>query len=283
MSWRPVADSKGAAGWKTRHAFASTIYGMNVTQVNDQYTSNLLLSALSMDDLVLLKPHLTRVPLVREHVLVVPGHPIEHVYFPEGGVVSIVSVMAGSGRTEAGIFGFEGVSATCLLLGTDRSPHETSMQIGPTTALRIETDHYLATVRQSESLRTMLLRYVQTVMVQSAQSTATNASHRIESRLARWLIMCQDRILGDELQLTHEFMGMMISADRSNVTVTLHILEGAGMIYSKRGRVIIRDREKLEELAGDGYGVPEAEYRHLIGPFGRLPTETFEDGEPQTR
>lgn len=81
--------------------------------------------------------------------------------------------------------------------------------------------------------------------------------------------MCHDRIEGDEIALTHEFMGMMISADRSNVTVTLHILEGADMIRSKRGRVIILDREKLEDLAGDGYGVPEAEYRRLIGPLGR--------------
>lgn len=81
--------------------------------------------------------------------------------------------------------------------------------------------------------------------------------------------MCHDRIDGDEIALTHEFMGMMISAERSGVTITLHILEGAGMIRSERGRVIVRDRDKLEELAGDGYGMPEAEYRHLIGPIGR--------------
>ena len=115
----------------------------------------------------------------------------------------------------------------------------------------------------------MLLRYVQVVLAQGAQSTATTAHHRIESRLARWLLMCHDRVDGDEIALTHEFMGMMIAAERSGVTVTLHILEGAGMIYSKRGRVIIRDRDKLEDLAGDSYGVPEAEYRHLIGPIGR--------------
>ena len=81
--------------------------------------------------------------------------------------------------------------------------------------------------------------------------------------------MCHDRVDGDEIALTHEFMGMMISAERSGVTLTLHILEGAGMIRSERGRVIIRDRDTLEELAGDGYGMPEAEYRRLIGPFGR--------------
>ena len=138
------------------------------------------------------------------------------------------------------------------------------MQVDHTTALRIDKAPYLAAIGQSESLRTLLLRYVQTAIIQSAQSTATNATHRVESRLARWLLMCHDRINGDEIALTHQFMGMMISADRSGVTVTLHILEGAGMIRSKRGRVIILDREKLEELAGDSYGVPEAEYRRLI-------------------
>jgi hypothetical protein len=114
----------------------------------------------------------------------------------------------------------------------------------------------------------MLLRYVQTVLVQNAQSAATNAHHRVEARLARWLLMCHDRIEGDEIALTHEFIGMMISAERSGVTITLHILEGAGMIRSTRGRVTIRNREMLEELAGDSYGVPEAEYRRLIGPLG---------------
>ena len=236
---------------------------------NDRFTSNILLGALTPDDLELLKPHLTRVPLTREKTIVARNQPIEQVYFPEGGVVSIVSVMPQSGRTEAGIFGPEGVSATCLLLGTDRSPHETFVQVPGSTALRIDTDRYLDAVMQSESLRMALLRYVQTMLVQTAQSTATNASHRVESRLARWLLMCHDRIDGDEIALTHEFMGLMISADRSGVTVTLHILEGAGMITSKRGRVIVRDRRLLEELAGDSYGVPEAEYRRLIGPFGK--------------
>jgi CRP-like cAMP-binding protein len=248
-----------------------------MSQANESYTSNILLNALAESDLELLKPHLTRVPLLRHEIVTKPGQPIEHVHFPEDGICSIVSVMAGSGRTEAGIFGREGMSGTALLLGTDRTPYECFIQVGPATSLRIDKDPFLAAVDASESLRTMLLRYVQTVLVQSAQSTATNAAHRVEGRLARWLLMCHDRLDGDEIALTHEFMGMMISADRSNVTVTLHILEGSGMIYSKRGRVIVRDREKLEELAGDSYGVPEAEYRRLIGPLGRsadaLPAE----------
>ncbi|WP_419826313.1 Crp/Fnr family transcriptional regulator [Sphingomonas sp.] len=240
-----------------------------MSQPDQLQTTNALLQALSDDDRALLAPHLTRVDLMRGQVLVQPYEPVAHVYFPEGGVVSIVSVMKHGGRIEAGIFGRDGVSATFLLLGADRCPHESFVQVDHSTALRIDADHYLAAVGQSESLRMLLLRYVQTVLVQSAQSMATNANQRVEARLARWLLMCHDRIDGDEIALTHEFMGMMISAERSGVTVTLHILEGVGMIRSQRGRVIIRDRDKLEELAGDSYGMPEAEYRRLVGPIGR--------------
>jgi CRP-like cAMP-binding protein len=232
-------------------------------------SANTLLSALSDDDFGSIRPHLARVPLTRQMVLVTPDVPIKHVYFPESGIASVVSVMAASGRTEVGIFGRDGVSATCLLLGTDRSPHETFVQVEGASALRIDADRYLALIKRSETLRMVLLRYVQTVLVQSAQSIATSAQQRMEARLARWLLMCHDRSDDDEIAITHEFLGMMIAAERSGVTVGLHILEGAGMIRSKRGRVIIRDRIKLEELAGDSYGVPEAEYRRLIGPIGR--------------
>ena len=233
------------------------------------YSTNLLLHAMADDDLTLLRPHLTRVALPRGLVVLAANQPVEHVYFPEDGICSIVSSMADSGRTEVGIFGFEGVSATCLLLGTDRSPHESFMQVSGMSGQRIEADRFVNAIKQSETLRTLMLRYVQTVLVQSAQSTATNAHLRIEARLARWLLMAHDRTDGDEIALTHDFMGMMIAAERSTVTVTLHILEGAGMIRSKRGRVIIRDRDLLEDLAGDSYGVAEAEYRRLIGPLGR--------------
>jgi CRP-like cAMP-binding protein len=255
-----------------------------MSQPFQMQTPNTLIGALSDEDRMLLQPHMIRVDLSVRQMLVTPRTPVEHVYFPEGGVVSIVSVMKQSGRIEAGIFGREGVSATCLLLGTDRSPHETFVQVGPMSALRIDAAPYLAAIQKSESLRITLLRYVQTALVQSTQSMATNINQQVEARLARWLLMCHDRLDGEEIALTHEFMGMMISAERSSVTITLHILEGAGMIRSERGRVIIRDRAKLEELAGDGYGIPEAEYRRLIGPLGRqsivLP---FEDRSDQKR
>lgn len=240
-------------------------------QPADATSSNLLLNALTRDDRALLAPFLVRAEIAREQVLVSAHRPVEHAYFLESGVASIVSVTPETGRTEVGIFGRDGFSGTCLLLGAETSPHETFIQIGDATALRIEAGHLLGCVAQSATLQTLLLRYVQTLLVQAAQGAVANAHHRIEARLARWLLMCHDRSDGDEIALTHEFMAMMIAAQRSGVTVTLHILEGSGMIASKRGRVIIKDRDKLEELAGDGYGEPEAEYRRLIGPFGRNP------------
>ena len=236
---------------------------------DQSFSPNLLLRALMPDDYALLGSHLERVKLEQDQVLAKANKPIEHIYFPEGGIVSLTAETPDDGKTEVGIVGRDGMTGTAVLLGGDRTPHETFVQVDGTAALRIGSDEFRHAMTQSASLQAMLLRYVQAFLVQSSYSTVTNAHHRIESRLARWLLMCHDRIDGDEIRLTHEFMSMMIAAQRTGVTVCLHILEGAGMISSKRARVIILDRERLEELAADAYGAPEAEYRRLIGPFGR--------------
>lgn len=198
-----------------------------------------------------------------------PNERIEHVYFLESGFVSTVAITAGDGRTEVGITGREGMIGIPVLLGADRTPHETFVQAGRSMALRIGVDDFEDLVAQSSTMRGLFLRYVQAFLVQSAHSTVSNAHHRIEARLARWLLMCHDRSETDEIRLTHEFMSMMIAAQRTGVTLCLHVLEGAGMIRSKRGRVSILNRDRLEDLAGDAYGAPEAEYSRLIGPWGR--------------
>ena len=251
------------------------------------YTSNLLLNAMAADDLALLRPSLTQIEIKREQMLTSANDVIRQVYFLEGGIASIVSLRPESGRTEVGIFGIEGVSGAPVLMGVDRSPHETFMQVDGTTALRIDTARLREAMDQSPSLNKLLLAYAHVLMIQTAACAVGNAHHRVEARLARWLLMCHDRVQGDEILLTHDFMAMMIASQRSGVTITLHVLEGIGAIRSKRGRVIILDREKLEDLAGDAYGEPEGEYRRLIGPFGRkgvvlqFSEKECKDGEPQ--
>ena len=230
--------------------------------------ANLLLRALSEADHELLAPHLHRVTLEQDQVLAAAGEPISHVYFPEGGVISITAKSADGVKTEVGIFGREGMSGMAVALGADQSPQEVFVQVDGTAAQRIEAGAFRSALGASATLQAVLLRFVQTLLLQSAQSLVANAHLTIEARLARWLIMCHDRIDGDEIRLTHQFMSMMIAAQRTGVTLTLHILEGAGIIRSQRGRVTVLDRERLQELAGDSYGQAEAEYRRLIGPFG---------------
>ena len=131
-------------------------------------------------------------------------------------------------------------------------------------ALGIGVDRLLAAADASATLRAVLLRYVQTFIVQSAHSSLANAHHRIEARLARWLLMCHDRVEGDVLNLTHELLSLMLGVRRAGVTVAIHLLEGRGLIKATRGHIRVLNRGGLEATAQGSYGVPEAEYARLL-------------------
>jgi CRP-like cAMP-binding protein len=122
-------------------------------------------------------------------------------------------------------------------------------------------------VDKSATLRTLLLRYAQTLAIQTAYTALSNAVHQIDERLARWLLMCHDRVDGNDLALTHDFLSIMLAVRRPSVTTALHVLEGNGFIRSERGCIVVRNRAALEEFASDSYGAPEREYKRLIGPM----------------
>ena len=117
----------------------------------------------------------------------------------------------------------------------------------------------------STTLRNLLLRYAQAFSVQTSFTALSNAVHPIEERLARWLLMCHDRVEGNEVPLTHEFLSLMLAVRRPTVTTALHVLEGNRFITAERGLITIRDRPRLEEFAGNSYGRAETEYERLIG------------------
>ena len=102
-------------------------------------------------------------------------------------------------------------------------------------------------------------------MIQMGQTALSNGCHTLEQRLARWLLMCHDRVDGDDLSTTHEFLSLMLGVRRAGVTVALQALEDRGTIATKCDQITVQDRAKLEEVAGDSYGVPEAEYARLFG------------------
>ncbi|HEU0044959.1 Crp/Fnr family transcriptional regulator [Sphingomonas sp.] len=230
--------------------------------------ANRLLRLLSVEDYGLLEPALDRVHMPLRTALFEPHVPVEHVYFPEGGVSSIVTDQEGGDPVEYGLFGGEGMSGTPVLLGAGQSPHHCFVQMDGATMLRIGSDALLDACRQSFSLHGLLLRFVHVLAVQSAATASANAHYALPERLARWLLMCHDRTEHDRLELTHEFMAQMLAVRRSGVTVTLHTLEATGAIRSTRGLVTILDRQKLKDFAGESYGTPEREYNRLIAPFG---------------
>ena len=231
-------------------------------------TNNLLLRSLDDNIVQKLGKSFTRIDLHREKCFYRAGERIEKFYFPEGGIVSCVVSNDGN-RTEVAIIGKEGVTGLGALLGDEISRVETFVQVNGSTALEIGAYELREAMDEHPEFHSLIKRYAQYSLLQSTFSIVTISEHLLEGRLARWLLMCHDRVDGDDVRITHEFMAMMISAQRSGVTIALHSLEGAGMIRSKRGCVTIRDRAKLMELAGDTYGVPEAAYRELIAPFGK--------------
>jgi CRP-like cAMP-binding protein len=232
-------------------------------------TRNLLLRALSPPDFALLEPHLARVALKIHFPLYERNEPIEQVYFLEGGVGSIVSEQEGGDQVEVGLYGHEGMSGSAVVMGAGQSPHGSMIQVGEPTALVIASERLIHACDRSRSLHTLLLKFTQALTIQAALTAASNAHYALPERLARWLLMCHDRVEGDHLELTHEFMSMMLAVRRSSVTVTLHTLEATGAIRSTRGIVTVLKRDRLEEIAGDSYGEAEEEYRRLIGPFGK--------------
>jgi CRP-like cAMP-binding protein len=232
-------------------------------------TPNLLLRALSSDDYALLEPHLERTKLSSKYRLFEAHQPVERVHFMEGGVASIVSEQEAGDLVEIGLYGREGMSGASVVLGAEQSPHISMVQVDHTSSLNIASERLLEACDRSVNLLKLLLRYVHSLNVQAALTAASNAHYALPERLARWLLMCHDRVGGDQIELTHEFISMMLAVRRSGVTVTLHTLEATGAIKATRGMVIVKDRERLEEIAGESYGGPEAEYRRLIGPFGK--------------
>jgi CRP-like cAMP-binding protein len=203
----------------------------------------------------------------RNTVLATANKPVKHVYFPEGGVTSIVTVEPTGERTEVGLFGRDGMSGTCLLLGADQSPLETFVQINGSTALRISRERFKTALESSNSLRRLLGAFAQCLAMQVSYTAVSNANGVLKTRLARWLLMCDDRVKGSELDITHEFLAMMLGVRRAGVTDTLKHLKADGAIDVRRGKILILCRPDLEGIAGDAYGAPEAEYRRLIGSW----------------
>jgi CRP-like cAMP-binding protein len=232
--------------------------------VSTSTTGNRLLPALSLGDLGLLQPHIKPVTLKLRHDLEKPNRRIDDVYFMDDGIASVVAVQGHATQVEVGLIGCEGTSGTAVVLGNHRSPHSTYMQVAG-EGQRISALELRKAMNASASLRGLFLKYVQAFMVQTAHTAIANARAKLDQRLARWILMAHDRVRSNTLPLTHEFLSLMLGVRRAGVTEALQSLTKQKLIEAGRGQIIVRNRKGIERSAGESYGVPEAEYRRLIG------------------
>jgi CRP-like cAMP-binding protein len=232
--------------------------------VRTSETGNQILASLAPADLALLKPDLESVELPLRRQLESRGRPIEYIYFLDSGLGSMVVSAGANHNIEVGIVGSEGMTGLSVLLGTDRSVHETFIQTAG-NGRRIPTVKLHAAIERSPNLGRCLLRYAHTLVAQMAYTALANGRYKIEERLARWLLMADDRADGNTIQLTHEFLALMLGARRAGVTAALGEFQKRGVLRAARGSITIQNRGALEEAANGSYGVPEAEYQRLFG------------------
>ncbi|MFK0335370.1 Crp/Fnr family transcriptional regulator [Rhizobium sp. NPDC090275] len=227
---------------------------------------NYLIDRLSAADRDHLMSFLEPVRLPKGMVLSRPNESPSLVYFLSSGIASVVVVSPEGHQAETGVVGREGFTPLSAVLKTGSLPFEIFMQVDG-DGLAISPERLSAVLVARPTILAHLLRYSQAFFVQSAFTSLSNAKHTVEERLARWLLMCHDRVDGDRMSLTHEFIALMLSVRRPSVTTALHVLEGNRFITSSRGLVTVRDRTALEEFASDSYGLSEREYERLLGPL----------------
>jgi CRP-like cAMP-binding protein len=220
---------------------------------------NRLLAALPGEVYERLIPHLESVPLPFMDVLYEGGETIKHVYFPGDGLISLLVVMGGGTFREVGLIGKEGMLGTAVALGMDTTPIRALVQMRG-GAMRLEAEVLRNELRQGGALRGGLLAYAHALFTQVSQSAACVSSHAVNKRLSRWLLMTHDRAPGDEFEMKHEFMAMMLGVTRSVVTRAAGRLQEERMIHYTRGRVNILDRRGLEATACECYGLVKTEY-----------------------
>jgi CRP-like cAMP-binding protein len=225
--------------------------------------SNVILAQLPHARLADIRQHLEPVALELKKVIYEPNQPAGHAYFPELGMISIVSIMKDGSSIEVGTIGKEGMAGAFLLLDTDTVPYQYFVQIAG-HGHRMDAQKFIDAADDDEEFRNLVFRYQSAFQTQSMQGTACNGLHSVTQRCCRWLLMCRDRMESDTIALTHEFLGLMLGVRRASVSEVLRPLQDRGWIESKRGEITILDPKAVESGSCECYRIIADQQKKLL-------------------
>jgi CRP-like cAMP-binding protein len=231
----------------------------------DATSRNSLLSTLSSEEIGSIFSHLSPICLSLKQVIYEVGAPLEHVYFIEQGVASVLTKMANGSTVEAGMIGVEGMVGMPALLGGETSAQHIVIQI-PGTALRMNASLCKVAFDQSAGIRRVVHRFAEAILNLSAQTAGCNRLHSLEQRCARWLLMTRDRSVSDVMPMTHEFLASMLGVHRTGLADIAGELQRSGLIRYSRGQVTIIDRTGLEATACECYSIAHAQFERRAFP-----------------
>jgi len=226
---------------------------------------NRLLAQLTAAEYLRLEPELEQVPLVFNSVIYQSDAPIDYVYFPESGVLSMLALIGEDSRIEVGLTGYEGFAGMPLFLGVATSSNQIIVQ-AEGMATRIGAEPALAEFKRGGAFHDAILLLIHHLFLQVSQTTSCNRYHPVEKRLARWLLMMQDRVASDSMQLTQGFLSWMLGVRNQAVSLAAINLQDAGLIRYSRGTMHILDRKNLEAVACDCYATIRAQTGDCVGP-----------------
>jgi CRP-like cAMP-binding protein len=235
-----------------------------VPRIEQSTVRNHLLSTLPPDDFARLVDALQPVTLALRQVLHEPDERIGTVYFLEAGTASMTVTLGDGEGLEVGLVGRDGLVGLPVVLGTDIADTEAMVQV-PGAALCLRASALKEALAASPALQALLLRYVQAAYAQVTQTAACNGRHPLEKRMARWLLMIHDRVDGELLLLTQEFLATMLGVRRAGVSAAAGVLQNAGVIDYARGRITVLDRAGLEAAACECYGAVRRQYERTLG------------------
>jgi CRP-like cAMP-binding protein len=225
---------------------------------------NLILAFLPPEETERIRPKLQPVELEQGTVLYEPNRSVEHVFFLDQGMISLVSIMQSGAMIEVGTIGNEGMTGLSVILGVHAVPYRHIVQVTG-MARRMSAAALVAELKPDATLPLLLNRYHAAFNTQVMQGMACNGLHSVVQRCCKWLLTTQDRLGSHELNITHEFLAQMLGVRRASVTEVLRPLQDNGLIRASRGKVVILDPKRLADSSCECYGVIRREYQRLLG------------------